>query len=423
MFRKQLAALSLVVLTAVACSTTPASSLTVASLSPSPGASGVARSVVVAVVFDQALGEATLAAGFTLAAGANAVPGLASYDASARTARFTPTNPLASDTTYTATLSTAVRGTDGARLATPLTWTFTTLAVPAGVPATVTITTPTNGTITANPTPPYVVGDEVTFTATPASGFTHTDWGGACDAFDAGEDCVLTLPGNVTVSATFTALPTEAIVVVGSASVASVSGKGMSIDRPGGLAVGDLLLAHIAYADSGRTINPAQTGWVLIDTDGIPDTLTQFADYGIATQDDVDAIDQPFSWSVSAIPLTTGAAVALTHITNVDAANPVFGSAGATSAAAGTLITAPSVLAAPEGSLVLALYASTDGFVETADVHVADMTTAYAMIAGAVHLLGVHEFLTVEADTGARTATVATGGLPRIGLTIVLRPN
>jgi hypothetical protein len=571
MVRKQLAALVLVVLTAVACSSPPASSLTVASQSPSPGATGVTRSAVVAVVFDQAIDAATLPGGFTLTSGGSTVPGAVTYDATNRTARYTPTDLLAPDTTFTATVTTSVRGTDGARLASPLTWTFTTVA---SLPVVVTITPPTNGTITANPTPPYATGDVVTFSANPASGFTHAAWGGACAATAAGQDCVLTLTSDVTVSAsftatapgpiaftitqsaggnvaanppspvasgtsvtftatpdtgfthtawggactgqtagqtctltitspvnvtatftatapspiaftitqsaggnvaanppspvasgtsvtftatpdtgfthtawggactgqtagqtctltitspvnvsaTFTAVPTEGIVVGASASAFAASGKDMAIDRPTGLAVGDLLIAHVAYTNTSRTVN-GPDGWseiAIYSTTG----LIQAAYFKVATEADVDTL-VTYTWSISGAPLTgatNGAAVALTHVTNVGGP-PVFGFDGAASVTADTTIAAPSVADAPPGSLVLALFSSTTGFVQDADAYVSDMTTAYATEDAAVRLLGVHEILAAGGATGDRTATVATSGSPRIGQSIVIRPN
>jgi hypothetical protein len=298
-----------------------------------------------------------------------------------------------------------------------------TFTATAPAPVVVTITEPTNGSITADPTPPYVVGDEVTFSADPDGGYDHEAWGGACAATPAGQECVLTLTEDVTVSATFTAVPTEGIVVVSSASDFVASGKDMAIDRPTGLAVGDLLIAHVAYTNTARTVN-GPDGWSEIAVHSTTG-LIQAAYVKVATEADVDTLDLTYTWSISGAPLTgatNGAAVALTHVTNVGGP-PVFGFDGAASVTADTTIAAPSVADAPPGSLVLALFSSNTGFVQTADAYVSDMTTAYATEEAAVRLLGVHEILAGGGATGDRTATVTTSGSPRIGQSIVIRPN
>src|SRR5262249_56544035 len=55
----------------------------------------------------------------------NTVAGSVSLDSTGTTATFTPTNPLAPDTTYTATVSGA-QGTSGATMSSPYSWTFST---------------------------------------------------------------------------------------------------------------------------------------------------------------------------------------------------------------------------------------------------------------------------------------------------------
>ena len=56
--------------------------------------------------------------------------GTVTYDAPSRTAWFTPTAPLAPQTTYAFTLTTEIKDTAGNPLVTPLTWSFTTQAPP-----------------------------------------------------------------------------------------------------------------------------------------------------------------------------------------------------------------------------------------------------------------------------------------------------
>jgi plastocyanin len=72
-----------------------------------------------------------------------------------------------------------------------------------------TITTPTNGTITASPAGPnYASGTTVTLTATPSSGYQFSSWGGSASGTIS--PTTLTMNGNKTVSATFSALPAGA---------------------------------------------------------------------------------------------------------------------------------------------------------------------------------------------------------------------
>src|SRR6185436_17638455 len=63
-----------------------------------------------------------------------------------RVATVTPDHPLADGTTYVATLTTAIRAADGAALAAPVTWSFTTSTPPPDTtPPTVAISAPAAG--------------------------------------------------------------------------------------------------------------------------------------------------------------------------------------------------------------------------------------------------------------------------------------
>ncbi|HEY6073239.1 MAG TPA: Ig-like domain-containing protein [Anaerolineales bacterium] len=132
--------------------TTPPS---VSSTSPANNQSGVAVSTVVTATFSEAVNAATVTtASFTLKSGLNAVAGTVSLNGS--TARFTPSAPLANGTSYTATLTNAIKDTAGNGLAANYSWTFTTgLAAdttPPGVstidPAANQSSVPTNSTVT-----------------------------------------------------------------------------------------------------------------------------------------------------------------------------------------------------------------------------------------------------------------------------------
>ena len=70
---------------------------------------------------------------------------------------------------------------------------------------TLTLTPPTNGSLSASPSGgSHAAGTEVTVTATPAAGYRLTAWGGDCAATPAtSASCTLTMNANRTVSATF----------------------------------------------------------------------------------------------------------------------------------------------------------------------------------------------------------------------------
>jgi hypothetical protein len=103
---------------------------TVSSTNPGNGAVGVA---VISATFSEAMSASTITtANFTVVGpGASAVPGTVAYNASAEVATFTPTNALALNSGFTATITTGVKDAAGNALAASHVWSFTTLASPA----------------------------------------------------------------------------------------------------------------------------------------------------------------------------------------------------------------------------------------------------------------------------------------------------
>ena len=100
---------------------------TVTSTSPSNGATGVPRNSSVTATFSEAMAPAGLnTTTFVLKNGATVVPGAVTYAGTIAT--LTPTATLASNTTYTATISAGVQDLEGDALAAPKTWSFTTVA-------------------------------------------------------------------------------------------------------------------------------------------------------------------------------------------------------------------------------------------------------------------------------------------------------
>ncbi|WP_197446257.1 DUF4082 domain-containing protein [Tautonia plasticadhaerens] len=104
---------------------------TVVATSPPNGAFNIIADASVTATFSEPVTAATIA--LTLRdAGGVAVPATVTYDAATRTATLDPTSPLASGTTYTATLSGA---TDAAGNAiAPISWSFATVSAPLPLP-------------------------------------------------------------------------------------------------------------------------------------------------------------------------------------------------------------------------------------------------------------------------------------------------
>ncbi len=125
--------------------TTP-SATTVTVTAPANNGVGVATNGKISVTFGQAMDPATInSTTFTLTGpGGTAVPGTVTYVGN--TATFTPTTlPLASNTAYTATITTGAKTLTGAALDSDYVWTFTTGAVADTTAPTVTSTGAANG--------------------------------------------------------------------------------------------------------------------------------------------------------------------------------------------------------------------------------------------------------------------------------------
>lgn len=136
---------------------------------PAAGAADLPHTPTLTATFSEALADATLsAASFTLFAGATQVPGDIAYDADNHTASLIPREALAPETTYTATLTTAIEDLDGSPMAEAYTWTFSTGSFPS---YTIDATTTVGGSI--DPAGAVVVseGSRPTFTFTADAGY------------------------------------------------------------------------------------------------------------------------------------------------------------------------------------------------------------------------------------------------------------
>jgi hypothetical protein len=104
---------------------------TVTTVNPADLAADVPLNGILVATFSEAMDPLTISTTtFTLQQGVNAVSGTVIY--SDATATFTPTGPLANNTTYLATINTGAQDLAGNVLATNLVWGFTTAAAAVG---------------------------------------------------------------------------------------------------------------------------------------------------------------------------------------------------------------------------------------------------------------------------------------------------
>jgi hypothetical protein len=108
---------------------------TVVSTVPASSATGVAITAPVQATFSLAMDASTVTAtsfALTTSTGAS-VPASVAYDSVTKTATLTPTGPLTISSSYTATISTAVKSAAGASLVSAKTWSFTTAGCPCSL--------------------------------------------------------------------------------------------------------------------------------------------------------------------------------------------------------------------------------------------------------------------------------------------------
>ena len=126
----------------------PSVAPTVTSTGPANAATGVPRNPLITVTFSEAMNPATLnGTTFVLSQSGTAMAAAVTY--SGNTATLVPATALASNTTFTASVSTAAKDLSGDALATTKSWSFTTVATPATGPAPVNLGTAENYVILA----------------------------------------------------------------------------------------------------------------------------------------------------------------------------------------------------------------------------------------------------------------------------------
>jgi len=181
---------------------------TVVSVTPPNGASGICPDTVVVATFSEAMNPSTInTSTFTLAGpGITAVGGAVTYDAPSHVATFTPTNPLALNTLYTATITTGAQDLFGNPLASAFVWTFTTSLVPCNsiVPLGSACSFGILGAtpVVSNSGATIVTGDVGIW---PASSITGFPPGTITGTFHAGDAVAQTAQGDLTVAYNFAA--------------------------------------------------------------------------------------------------------------------------------------------------------------------------------------------------------------------------
>lgn len=116
-----------------------------------------------------------------------------------------------------------------------------------------------------------------------------------------------------------------AIVFQSTSTAGFISGSGQAITKPTGLAVGDLMLAHIVIAKSGSTVS--FSGWTSIRTNDNSGNAVprSYLFYKVADSSDVAASD--FSYTTTP-GIDEKSAGSITRITGQDATTPISTSNG-----------------------------------------------------------------------------------------------
>ena len=149
---------------------------TVISVAPPNGSSGICPSSLVVATFSEAMNPSTInTTTFTLTGpGTTPVTGTVTYVVSSYVATFTPTNPFALNTLYTATITTGAQDLAGDALAANYVWTFTTAT--AACQATIPLGSSCSfgilgGSTVTNAGPSNVTGDVGVWPGTAITGF------------------------------------------------------------------------------------------------------------------------------------------------------------------------------------------------------------------------------------------------------------
>ena len=140
---------------------------------------------------------------------------------------------------------------------------------------------------------------------------------------------------------------------VQSSTGTSAGATSITVNRPTGLAVGDLLLAAVSIdGGTGASITAAPAGWTLLGGAKVNSTTNvgQAVYWRVATATDVAA--SGFTWSINTAKRMSAAVM---RVTGVDTANPI--AASTVNQGTGTTLSA-SGLTAPDQALVVGFFTS-----------------------------------------------------------------
>ncbi len=300
-----------------------------------------------------------------------------------------------------------------------------TVATPAGVALPVTlqatdadncelafsvVTPPAHGMLSSLADQACVAGspnhDSATVMYTPTAGFNGTD----SFTFKANDGTV----DSNTATVTITVGTAPAGITFRSASSAqNPTATTLTINRPGGVVAGDVMVAGIGIRGAPTVATPA--GWTLIRTDAAGTYTTQALYYRVATASEPAS----YTWSFSkSVPAAGG----ISAYQGVDTTTPV-GVSGATGQNSNTTsIVAPSVTTTVAGAEVIGFFSIGGGNSITPPAGMTERSEA-SSTAGSNHVTWeTSDFSqTTAGATGTKTAT-ATNPHPNVGALVVLVP-
>ncbi|GAB2986458.1 hypothetical protein GCM10027049_27360 [Mucilaginibacter puniceus] len=183
---------------------------------------------VISATFNTDMDAATVnKATFIIKNGTAVISGTVSATANAATYTFTPDVPLLPFTVYTGTITTGATDKFKTALVADYVWTFTT------IPQVTLTTTPVAGG-TATGAGVFAQGATVTVTATPATGYTFTNWTLAGIEVSKSTSYTFTMAGNKALVANFAAIPVgQLAVTLTSNPVAGGTNTGSGSYNPG----------------------------------------------------------------------------------------------------------------------------------------------------------------------------------------------
>ena len=251
---------------------------TVTAVTPTSGTTGVAIASTVAATFSEAMDPSTVTGStFSLTGGGASVTGTITADPTNTIYTFTPSAPLAYNTTYTALITTGVQAASQAPevpLSADYTWSFTTAPPPPAMVSAVTPASGSTGIAITGTTVTATFGAAMTSSTINPSTFTLTGPSGA-------------VAGAVSYnSTTFTATFTPSVSLANGATYTATIGTGASSSLGGPL--------------------PAPYTWSFTTIDGTVPTVTSVTPTSGATNvNGANAVTATFSEPMNAATLST----------------------------------------------------------------------------------------------------------------------